>query len=101
MDAVTERDPSPSAWPAPSRRHEAVPRIQTSRPDDQEPASPGNVLAELIGRMVSELRRRIGLIALTFALVLAPVIAYSVFAVPTYAARGTVQASSSNGAMNP
>jgi len=97
---VTRHDPRDSKWPVAVREQRGATRT-ADRPISTEPTTPGGLAADLIGRAVAGLRRRIGLVTVTFGLVLAPVVAYSMLAVPSYAARGTIQASSNDSAMSP
>ncbi len=97
----SEQEGGSQAWPVLNLERRARPRQVASPTSPVEPPSPANVLAEVAGRAFAALRRRWGVAILAFLIVLAPVAAFAVLAVPTYAARGAVQVSARNSSINP
>lgn len=105
---MSDRESSGADWP--------VARLERIRPVPDSPASNGigEVPYELeygqpagkpahllLLAWLSELRRRWRLAIVVALLVVLPVTAYAVFAVPTYTAEGALQVSDSGGGINP
>ncbi|HWB79983.1 MAG TPA: GNVR domain-containing protein [Nannocystaceae bacterium] len=66
-----------------------------------ESATPADMMADLARRTFAAVRRRWLLASFAFLSALGPMVAYAMLAVPTYAARGTLQVSSRNSSLNP
>ncbi len=100
-DAVNERDGTSQVWPALNHDRHPLSRPVAGGVAAPETSTPADMMADLGRRMFAAVRRRWGVASFAFFAALTPIAVYAMLAVPTYAARGTVQVSSGGSSLNP
>src|SRR5690349_24855435 len=98
---VNEREATSQSWPTLNQDRHPLPRPVASGAAAPETSTPADMMVDLGRRLVASMRRRWGVASFAFLAAVAPVVVYAMLAVPTYAARGTIQVSSHNSSLNP